>query len=115
MSAISGYTFAEAKADRTYWGRLVESCVGAHLLNSASSGMSVSYWRDGGSEVDFVLSRGHVVRAVEVKSGVGLANDFSLGEFEQRYSAAASLVVGERGIPLNEFWSTSADEWLRER
>ncbi len=115
MTAASGYTFAEAKADRTYWGRLVESSVGAHLLNSASSGMSVSYWRDGGSEVDFVLSRGRAIRAVEVKSGVGLANDFSLGEFEQRYSAAASLVVGERGIPLNEFLSTSADEWSRER
>jgi len=34
MSAGSGYTKAEAKADRSYWGRLVESAVGAHLHNS---------------------------------------------------------------------------------
>lgn len=114
MTATSGYTFAEARADRTYWGRLVESCVGAHLLNSTSPSMSVSYWRDGGSEVDFVLRRGHAVRAVEVKSGVGPANEFSLRDFERRFAAPPSLIVSENGIPLNEFLAAPADEWLQE-
>ncbi len=114
MTATSGYTFAEARADRTYWGRLVESCVGAHLLNSASPSMGVSYWRDGGSEVDFVLQRGHEVRAVEVKSGVGPANKFSLRDFERRFAAPPSLIVSENGIPLNEFLAAPADEWLQE-
>ena len=38
------------------WGRLVESAVGAHLLNTASSGMQITYWREGNKEVDFVVS-----------------------------------------------------------
>ncbi len=114
MTATSGYTFAEARADRTYWGRLVESCVGAHLLNSASPSMGVSYWRDGGSEVDFVLWRGHEVRAVEVKSGVGPTNEFSLRDFERRFAAPPSLIVSENDIPLNEFLAAPADEWLQE-
>ena len=113
MSAMSGYTFAEAKADRTFWGRLVESCVGAHLLNTSSLNMGVSYWRDGPHEVDFVLKTGPRVRAIEVKSGGGRVSESSLIEFEQRYDAPVSLVVGEGGIPLNEFLTAPADEWFR--
>lgn len=33
-SAFSGVTFTEAMADRSFWGHLVESAVGAHLLNT---------------------------------------------------------------------------------
>ena len=38
MTAQSGYGLKEAKADREYWGRLVESAVGAHLVNAAAAG-----------------------------------------------------------------------------
>ena len=113
MSATSGYSFAEAKADRTFWGRLVESCVGAHLLNTAPSNMSVSYWRDGLHEVDFVVGMGARIRAIEVKSGDGRVNETALLEFEQRYNAPMSMIVGEGGIPLNEFLTAPADEWFR--
>ncbi len=113
MSVTSGYTFAEAKADRTFWGRLVESCVGAHLLNTVSPNMRVSYWRDGPHEVDFVLGTGSRVRAIEVKSGDGRVNDSSLLEFEQRYAAMTSMVVGDGEIPLNEFLTAPAEEWVR--
>lgn len=113
MAATSGYTFAEARADRTFWGRFVESCVGAHLLNTAPSSMRVSYWRDGPHEVDFVLGTGSRVRAVEVKSDDGQVNEAALLEFERRYSAPPSMIVGEGGIPLNEFLTAPADEWFR--
>ena len=46
MSALSGYTFEEAKVDRSFWGCLVESTVGAHLLNSEATAVRVHYWRD---------------------------------------------------------------------
>ena len=69
MTAGSAYSFDEARADRTYWGRIVESAVGAHLFNTAESDMRLYYWRDGQHEVDFVLKRGRRVVAVEVKSG----------------------------------------------
>ena len=46
ISAGSDYSFNEAKADRSYWGRLVESAVGAHLLNSKNYRTQVYYWRE---------------------------------------------------------------------
>ena len=41
ISALAGYSFADAGKDRSYWGRLVESTVGAHLINSASDNLSL--------------------------------------------------------------------------
>ncbi len=112
MSATTGYSFAEARADRTFWGRLVESAAGAHLVNTARPGLEVCYWREGSDEVDFVLSRAGGVRAVEVKSGDGRPNDRAIVEFESRFRAPRSLVVGENGIPLNEFLAAPAQEWF---
>ena len=112
MTATSGYSFAEAAADRTFRGRLVESTVGAHLLNTALPRLEVGYWRDGSHEVDFVLGRAGRARAVEVKSGESRPNDRALGEFERRFRAPPSLVVGENAIPLNEFLSAPAHEWF---
>ncbi len=41
------------------WGRLVESSVGAHLLNySLSKRYNIYYWREANDEVDFVLETG---------------------------------------------------------
>ena len=41
------------------WGRLVESAVGAHLVNAAAAGLcQVFYWRDRNYEVDFVVKAG---------------------------------------------------------
>lgn len=70
MSAVSGLAPAEAVADPTHCGRLVESTVGAHLANAAATGeCELLYWRDGNYEVDFVLRVGRTTVAIEVKSG----------------------------------------------
>jgi predicted AAA+ superfamily ATPase len=69
MTAQSPLSFEEARRNRDYWGRLVESAVGAHLHNSsAGAGVEISYWRDRGKEVDFILRSGKSVVALEVKS-----------------------------------------------
>ena len=112
MTATSGYSFAEAKADRTFWGRLVESAVGAHLINASGQRVEVSYWRDGPHEIDFVLRRATKVRGVEVKSGDRHASERAMEEFEQRFGALPSLAVGHEGVPLNEFLSAPAQDWL---
>ena len=113
MAAISGYTFEEARDDRTQWGRIVESAVGAHLLNSASPLTEVRYWREGDDEVDFVLHRGPRTVAVEVKSGRRRARRSGLAKFERRYNPQTSFVVGERGdVALGEFLSQPADHWI---
>ena len=114
MTAGSGYSFAEARADRTFWGRVVESAVGAHLHNTARADVGLSYWRDGPHEVDFVLQRGPRVAGIEVKSGDGRANERAMGAFEERFQPTRMLVVGESGVPLNEFLSAPAHEWVGE-
>ncbi len=112
MSAIQDYTFAEAQADRSYWGRLVESAVGAHLLNSCDNDTRVHYWRDGTDEVDFILTRGRKLTAIEVKSSANPRRVRGLEIFSQRNPAAKTILVGAGGIPLAEFLSRSTDHWL---
>ena len=112
MSALSGYTFEEAKADRTFWGRLVESAVGAHLVNSGSPDVRIHYWRQRSREVDFVLARGPKITGVEVKSGARWTSPSGLDSFGEQYGSAATLLAGDGGIPLSEFLSVPAREWL---
>jgi predicted AAA+ superfamily ATPase len=56
-------------------GRLVESSVGAHLLNHAvSERYNLYYWREGNHEVDFILEKGDKTIGLEVKSGASTDN-----------------------------------------
>ena len=112
MSAVCGYSFDEARADRSHWGRLVESCVGAHLLNSALSRAEVKYWRDEGHEVDFVLQRGPHLVGVEVKSGQAPVAIRGLEEFQSRFRPVNTVVVGDSGVSLREFLTLPPDHWF---
>ena len=112
MTVASGYTFEEARADRTYWGRLVESAVGAHLLNTGTPEHRLHYWRENRSEVDFVLTRGRRTVAIEVKSGARKARTSGLERFAERFDSRAAIVVGDGGVPLSEFLSAPASEWF---
>ena len=118
MTADSGYSFAAAQADRTFWGRIVESAVGAHLVNTTASDIRVRYWRDGPREVDFVLQRGPKLVAIEVKSGPPRRTDSrGLDEFAVRFDGSASLrtlLVGAGGVPLNEFLTAPAAAWFED-
>lgn len=112
MSAGSGYTKAEAQADRSYRGRVVESIVGAHLHNTAAPDCRLHYWRDGTDEVDFVLERGQRLVAIEVKSGAVPAQLRGLAAFEREFGACRHLLIGDSGIPLAEFLSYPAEHWF---
>ncbi len=111
MAVVSGYTFEEARADRSHWGRMVESAVGAHLINTASPRTDVRYWRDGNYEVDFVLHRGPRTVAVEVKSGRKPERRSGLARFEKSFKPQSAFVVGE-DVALGEFLSQPADHWI---
>jgi predicted AAA+ superfamily ATPase len=110
MAVASGYDFAAAKADRSYWGRMVENAVGAHLYNSGDPAM-LTYWRKGNLEVDFVLSQGKRITAIEVKSGRQRATP-GLHKFVASHSGCKRLLVGEGGVSLVEFFSEPAEHWL---
>lgn len=112
ISALAGYTFTDARNDRSYWGRLVESAVGAHLFNTAFDDCQVQYWRESPDEVDFVLTNGRKLVAIEVKSGTNFAAPRGLKAFGEKFKDARSLIVGEGGVPLAEFLSHPAEVWL---
>ncbi len=115
MSAMSGYSYEEARQDRSYWGRLVESAVGAHLYNRSIPDSKLYYWRDGHNEVDFVLVKGNRISAIEVKSGTGKAPGRGLDTFSQRFRPHNVILVGDQGVPLDTFLLTDPEElsgWL---
>jgi predicted AAA+ superfamily ATPase len=114
MSAQLGRPFAEARGDPEQWGRLVESAVGAHLVNSAiGTGIQISYWRDRGAEVDFVVSRGGDIAALEVKTRRRRDALPGMDAFDRAFSPKRTVLVGGDGVPLEEFFSRPGQYWLR--
>ena len=104
LSAASGLTFDEARADRAAWGRLTESAVGAHLANAAATGIcQLSYWRERNQEVDYVVRRGKRVTAIEVKSGRPPETLPGMSAFSTSFKPQRTLLVGGDGIATEEF------------
>lgn len=103
MSAQRHETLAEAKADPILWGRVVESAVGAHLVNAAIGGrIEVHYWRDRNNEVDFVLTGKGKSVGIEVKSN-GEARTKGMDAFQKTFRPDKILLVGDSGMPWQEF------------
>jgi predicted AAA+ superfamily ATPase len=113
LSAQSGLTPAEARADHEFWGRLTESAVGAHLANAAACGAcELFYWRDGNREVDFIARAGRTVVAIEVKSGRAPLAHSGLAAFSEAFKPKRTLLVGGDGISVEEFLSRPVVDWL---
>ena len=113
LTAQAGLRFREAREDREFWGRLVESAVGAHLLNTArGTSVEVSYWRERSREVDFVLRSGKHLVALEVKSGRSREALPGISAFSQLFPSARSLLVGGQGIRLEELLEQPAAHWV---
>lgn len=112
-TAQCGLTLAEAQADREFWGRLVESAVGAHLANAAASGIcELFYWRERNREVDFVLRSGRRLMAIEVKSGRRRDALPGMTAFSDAFHPDRKLLVGEGGIPVAEFLLSPVERWF---
>ena len=89
-------------ANPAIWGRLVESAVGAHLLNQAVSGdFTLSYWREGNDEVDFVIEQKQLI-GIEVKSGT-TQNTSGMAAFKKKFSPHKILLIGNTGLPWQAF------------
>lgn len=112
ITATSGRSLSEAKRDPNFWGRLVESAVGAHLVNGLSgTAASVMYWREGSAEVDFVVLRGGATAAIEVTSGRRKPSPPGMAAFAKLYAPTRQLLVGGQGMPFEEFLSRSPEIW----
>lgn len=96
--------FKDAVLDRRLWGRIYESAVGCYLMNEAfRKRMSLFYWRDGDKEVDFVLQNKGKIVAIEVKSNAE-TDTLGLHAFNEKFHPAQSVIVGQGGIPIEEFF-----------
>lgn len=112
FSAQQPLGFVAAQQDGELWGRLVESAVGGYLYNSLPPNLTLSYWREGNAEVDFVVRQGDKVLAIEVKSGRNKGTLAGLDAFAKQFPQVTKRVVGTGGIPLEVFLATPVVEWF---
>ena len=116
MTAYVGRGFANDRVDTRAWGRWVESAVGAHLMSMADElDYDVYYWREPGKgedkEVDFIVSCGGELTAIEVKSGRRRTNS-GLPAFTSSFHPKRSLVVGTGGVNLEDFLGCNLAQFL---
>lgn len=103
MNALRPELFKQALMYPSLWGRIVESAVGAHLLNfSRMEAYHLEYWRDRNAEVDFVLRKGNKILGLEVKSNV-LSKTSGMYLFSRKFNPSRVILVGKSGIPVQDF------------
>jgi len=102
LSAQKNEYFNEIIQMPDKWGHVIESSVGAHIINYSISGnYSVYYWRERNYEVDFVLERRGKVIALEVKS-----NDSEMTKglevFNNKFKPDKLYLITNRGLSWKE-------------
>ena len=113
MTAQTNKTFPEALNDHSFWGRLVESAIGAYLLNNIrGTQIELFYWREGDKEVDFVLKHGNNITAIEIKSGLKQVHQSGMDLFMKQFKPNRVLLVGNQGIPVADFLSSPITDWI---
>lgn len=113
MTVTTGVSVEEARSDREFHGRLVESAVGAHLANAAAAGeCELFYWRDRGQEVDFIVRSRNRLVAIEVKSGRARQAHAGTAAFSEAFKVRRTLLVGADGISVEDFLGRKVSEWI---
>lgn len=110
ISAQRNETFREIVTQADEWGRLVESCIGAHLLNhSLTEDFQLRYWRHGNYEIDFVLEKRGKVIGLELKSGTSQKTG-GMAAFKKQFNPDKLLLIGNSGLPWQEFLLLNPNE-----
>jgi uncharacterized protein len=110
IHAQQSQSYDLVRFDLNRWGRVVESAVGAHLLNhSIKSNLSLYYWRERDKEVDFILEKAGKIVAIEVKRGH--AHQFKgMKAFRDKYSPHKIYRIDRESLPWQEFLAINPDE-----
>jgi uncharacterized protein len=107
ISAQSNDLFEEIILSPENWGRIIESTVGAHLINySLTEGFNIYYWRERNMEVDFVLEKRGKLIGLEVKSGATQKSS-GMSAFQKEFNPQKVLLVGNSGLPWQDFLQTN--------
>jgi len=111
ITSQAEYSFAQVKKNPEIWGRLIESAVGAYLINeSKGTKIEIFYWRERNKEVDFVLRHGQTLVAIEVKSSYRKEYFQGMQAFSALYKPKYQLIVGSQGISFEDFFSTAIQD-----
>ena len=103
FSALIPINFNDIQLDYTKWGQVVESTIGAHLINMSDEGnYKVFYWRHRNEEVDFILQKGDKLIGIEVKSGQTKTTQ-GMKTFKSKYNPIKVLLVGITGLHWQDF------------
>ena len=70
------------------------------------------YWRESPDEVDFIVTRGQKILAIEVKSGSTYSKPQGLKVFSDKFKNVRTLIIGDGEVPLQDFLSHPVDRWL---
>lgn len=104
-TVYSPFTFQQAITDRSVWGHIYESGIGAYLVSQAFvNRFEVFYWRERNDEVDFILRKKNSIVAIEVKSNAAKRTD-GLDKFNNLFKPSASFIIGDGGIAAEEFFT----------
>jgi len=103
----SSLDLQQAMNDNSFWGRKVESAIGAHLYNEGKKhGLQVFYWREGNNEVDFVLVKQNQAIGIEVKSGF-TSKAPGMSAFQRKFNPHKVLLVSQTSIKWQDFLKIS--------
>ena len=103
ISAQRNNLFKDMLAKPDEWGRMVESAIGAHLINhSLSEKFNLHYWRERNEEIDFVIERKGKVIGLEVKSGAA-GSTSGMTAFKNKFNPDKILLIGKAGLPGQDF------------
>jgi len=113
ITAQQSSSFSDAKKNGEFWGHLVESSVGATILNKIKGkGIDLFYWAGNNREVDFVICKGKSIIAIEVKSSRKKTNLPGIELFSKEFNVKKKLLVGENGIPIQEFLTVPIERFF---
>lgn len=112
-TAQESLSFKEAQQDQKCWNNLIKCAIGAHLLNSSfGTRIKIFYWREDNRSIDFILKIGKTIIAVDVNSAKKGKNIQGIEAFTKKYQPTKVLVVGEGGIPVEEFLLSPLEKWM---
>lgn len=112
INAIVGHTYPQAREDFSWWGRLVENAVGAHLKNHLRDlSCQLYYWRHKGMEVDFVVKSPQHIYGIEVKSGKS-QRLLGMSAFRREHPDMKPIIIGPGHIEFEAFFSQNPTEFF---
>jgi len=106
-------SFKNSRKNKEVWQNLVTASVGAHLVNSTfGKKIDIFYWKEGNREVDFVIRKEESLLTVSIKDKNKETKAPGVAIFSEIYHPQQNLIVGDQGIPVEEFLLTPLEHWI---